>query len=99
MTGYCFGGRYSFRFVDPARTVKADVAFAAHPSAWEDGEVSAIGAATSVATAGKLPPPPNLYLAKGPRPCWDGQGWSLEMLPVMTRANCVVTGMSIYPKR
>lgn len=56
VTGYCFGGRYSFRFVDPARTVKADVAFAAHPSAWEDGEVSAIGAATSVATAGKLFP-------------------------------------------
>lgn len=51
VTGYCFGGRYSFRFVDAARTVKADVAFAAHPSAWQDGEVSAIGAATSVATA------------------------------------------------
>lgn len=56
VTGYCFGGRYSFRFVDAARTVKADVAFAAHPSAWQDGEVSAIGAATSVATAGKLSP-------------------------------------------
>lgn len=56
VTGYCFGGRYSFRFVDPARTLKADVAFAAHPSAWEDAEVSAIGAATSVATAGKLIP-------------------------------------------
>lgn len=51
VTGYCFGGRYSFRFVDAARTVKADVAFAAHPSAWVDGEVSAIGAATAVATA------------------------------------------------
>lgn len=63
VTGYCFGGRYSFRFVDAARTVKADVAFAAHPSAWEDGEVSAIGAATAVATAGKLCPP-HLYLAK-----------------------------------
>lgn len=69
VTGYCYGGRYSFRFVDAARTVKADVAFAAHPSAWEDGEVSAIGAATSVATAGKLlplppSPPLHLYLAK-----------------------------------
>lgn len=63
VTGYCFGGRYSFRFVDAARTVKADVAFAAHPSAWVDGEVSAIGAATAVATAGKLPTP-HLYLAK-----------------------------------
>lgn len=53
VTGYCFGGRYSFRFVDPARTLKADVAFAAHPSAWNDTDVSAIGAPVSVATAGE----------------------------------------------
>lgn len=53
VTGYCFGGRYSFRFTDPARTLKADVAFAAHPSAWTDDEISAIGAPTSVAAAGK----------------------------------------------
>lgn len=54
VTGYCFGGRYSFRFVDPARTLKADVAFAAHPSAWNDTDVSAIGAPVSVATAGEF---------------------------------------------
>lgn len=53
VTGYCFGGRYSFRFTDPARSLKADVAFAAHPSAWVDAEVTAIGAPTAVATAGE----------------------------------------------
>lgn len=57
VTGYCFGGRYAFRFVDPAReaALRADVAFAAHPSAWTDDEVRAIGAPTSVAAAGKSP--------------------------------------------
>lgn len=54
VTGYCFGGRYSFRFTDQSRTLKADVAFAAHPSAWVDEEVSAIGAPTAVAAAGKF---------------------------------------------
>lgn len=53
VTGYCFGGRYSFRFVNAARDLKADVAFAAHPSAWVNDEVSAIGAPTSVAAGGK----------------------------------------------
>lgn len=81
VTGYCFGGRYSFRFVDAARTVKADVAFAAHPSAWEDGDVSAIGAATSVATAGKLPS--KVMPCQGLRPRRAGQGTSslFAMLP------------------
>ncbi|PSR78958.1 dienelactone hydrolase family-domain-containing protein [Coniella lustricola] len=61
VTGYCFGGRYSFRFTDPARSLKADVAFAAHPSAWEDEEVSAIGAPTAVAAAdGDSLMPPSL---------------------------------------
>lgn len=57
VTGYCFGGRYAFRFVDLAReaALRADVAFAAHPSAWTDDEVRAIGAPTSVAAAGKSP--------------------------------------------
>lgn len=54
VTGYCFGGRYSFRFTDPARTLRADVAFAAHPSAWVDAEVSAIGAPTAVAAGCEL---------------------------------------------
>lgn len=53
VTGYCFGGRYSFRFTDPARTLRADVAFAAHPSAWTDEDVSNIGGPTAVAAAGK----------------------------------------------
>lgn len=74
VTGYCFGGRYSFRFVDAARTVKADVAFAAHPSAWVDGEVSAIGAATAVATAGK--PSPLIYTSPRSNPVWQGLGFS-----------------------
>lgn len=51
MAGYCFGGRYSFRFADAARAVRADVAFAAHPSAWVDGEVAALGFPTAVAAA------------------------------------------------
>lgn len=32
MTGYCFGGRYSFRFANVSRGVHVDAAFAAHPS-------------------------------------------------------------------
>jgi dienelactone hydrolase len=86
VTGYCFGGRYSFRFVDAARTVKADVAFAAHPSAWVDGEVSAIGAATAVATAGKLPP--HLIPCQGPNAMAGAGLGFLKYCPVMTRANC-----------
>lgn len=95
VTGYCFGGRYSFRFVDAARTIKADVAFAAHPSAWVDGEVSAIGAATAVATAGKLPPPPKpqFILRQGPRVATD---WLFEVPLAMTRANCVALYVEEY---
>lgn len=52
VTGYCFGGRYSMRFTDQSRTIKADVAFAAHPSLWTDAEASALGAPTAFATAG-----------------------------------------------
>lgn len=50
-TGYCYGGRYAFRFVAPGRGV--DVAFAAHPSLLEDGEILAVGGGVSVAAAGK----------------------------------------------
>jgi dienelactone hydrolase len=46
-TGYCFGGRYSFR----AATLGAQAAFAAHPSRLEDSEISAITAPASVAAA------------------------------------------------
>lgn len=46
-TGYCYGGRYSFRAV----TQGASAAFAAHPSLLEDGEISAIKGPASVAAA------------------------------------------------
>lgn len=53
VTGYCFGGRYSFRFVGAPAPMgaRADVAFAAHPSMLEDGEIAAVGAPVSVAAA------------------------------------------------
>lgn len=51
-TGYCFGGRYAFRFL--AEGKGADVAFAAHPSALQDSEIEAITGAVSVAAAGKF---------------------------------------------
>ncbi|EMR70111.1 putative dienelactone hydrolase family protein [Eutypa lata UCREL1] len=49
VTGYCFGGRYSFRFL--AEGKGADVGFAAHPSLLEDAEITAIAGAVSVAAA------------------------------------------------
>ena len=49
-TGYCYGGRYAFRFVGGKG---ADAAFAAHPSLLEDGEISAIKGPASIAAAGK----------------------------------------------
>lgn len=53
VVGYCFGGRYSFRFVGPSTPMgaRADVAFAAHPSLWQNAEVMSIGAPVSVAAA------------------------------------------------
>ena len=47
--GYCFGGKYSFRFV--AEGWGADVAFAAHPTLWTDEEVEAIVGPAAVAAA------------------------------------------------
>ncbi|ORY60990.1 dienelactone hydrolase [Pseudomassariella vexata] len=49
VTGYCFGGRYAFRFVAPGKG--ADVAFAAHPSLLTDDEILAIAGPASVAAA------------------------------------------------
>ncbi|KAK7755420.1 hypothetical protein SLS62_002647 [Diatrype stigma] len=49
VTGYCFGGRYSFRFLAEAKG--ADVGFAAHPSLLEDAEIAAITRPISVAAA------------------------------------------------
>ena len=57
VTGYCFGGRYSARFL--AEGKGADVGFAAHPSMLEDGEIAAIRGPLSIAAAASdelLPP-------------------------------------------
>ena len=50
-TGYCFGGKYSFRAVGGRG---ADVGFAAHPSLLEDAEISAVKGAIGVAAAGEF---------------------------------------------
>ncbi|KAM0331586.1 hypothetical protein ACHAQA_003265 [Verticillium albo-atrum] len=49
VTGYCFGGRYAFRFLAKGRG--ADVGFAAHPSLLQDDEVLAIDNPASIAAA------------------------------------------------
>lgn len=49
VTGYCFGGRYAFRYVAPGKG--ADVAAAAHPSLLEDSEIAAIASPANVAAA------------------------------------------------
>ncbi|KAI0379366.1 alpha/beta-hydrolase [Hypomontagnella monticulosa] len=49
VTGYCFGGRYTFRFL--AEGKGADVGFAAHPSLLEDGEILARKGPVSIAQA------------------------------------------------
>lgn len=40
ITGYCFGGKYAFRFLSAGRNV--DVGFTAHPSLLLDAEITAI---------------------------------------------------------
>jgi dienelactone hydrolase len=47
-TGYCYGGRYSFRAAGGNGT---DVAFAAHPSLLGDDEIAAVKGPASVAAA------------------------------------------------
>lgn len=49
-TGYCYGGRYTFRVLAAGGV---DVGFAAHPSLLEDPEILAITGPISVAAAGK----------------------------------------------
>jgi dienelactone hydrolase len=51
-TGYCFGGRYAFRFLAAGKG--ADAAFAAHPSLLMDDEILAITGPASVAAAGEF---------------------------------------------
>lgn len=50
-TGYCFGGRYSFRVA--GKNGGADATFAAHPSLLENGEIEAVEGPASVAAAGE----------------------------------------------
>jgi dienelactone hydrolase len=52
VTGYCFGGRYAFRFLAKGRG--ADVGFTAHPSLLQDDEVLAIDGPVAIAAAGEL---------------------------------------------
>lgn len=53
LAGYCFGGRYAFRYADTRRTLRPDVAYAAHPSSYTDDEAAAIDLPVSVAAAGE----------------------------------------------
>ncbi|KAK3898508.1 protein AIM2 [Staphylotrichum tortipilum] len=48
-TGYCFGGRYSFRVLAPGGGV--EVGFAAHPSLLEGGEITGIAGPVAIAAA------------------------------------------------
>ncbi|KAI0838444.1 alpha/beta-hydrolase [Hypoxylon sp. FL0890] len=48
-TGYCFGGRYTFRLLAEGKGAAAG--FAAHPSLLEDAEISAITGPASIAAA------------------------------------------------
>ncbi|KAI1347073.1 dienelactone hydrolase [Xylaria sp. FL0043] len=48
-TGYCFGGRYAFRWLSEGRGVS--VGFAAHPSNLQNPEITAITGAMAVAAA------------------------------------------------
>ncbi|KAK0622791.1 dienelactone hydrolase [Immersiella caudata] len=49
LTGYCFGGRYSFRFVGEGKG--GDAAFAAHPSLLGNDEIQAIKGPAAIAAA------------------------------------------------
>jgi len=49
LTGYCFGGRYAFRFISEGKG--GDAAFTAHPSLLEDAEITAIKGPAAIAAA------------------------------------------------
>ncbi|KAI0538550.1 Alpha/Beta hydrolase protein [Xylaria digitata] len=56
-TGYCFGGRYTFRWLSEGTGI--NVGFAAHPSNLQNEEINAIRGAVGVAAAdndGAMPP-------------------------------------------
>ncbi|KAK3322749.1 dienelactone hydrolase [Apodospora peruviana] len=49
VTGYCYGGRYAFRFIAAGKG--ADAAFTAHPSLLENSEILAIKGPASIGAA------------------------------------------------
>ncbi|KAK7432142.1 hypothetical protein QQZ08_001432 [Neonectria magnoliae] len=49
VTGYCFGGRYAFRFLAAGKG--ANVGYAAHPTLLQDEEILAIDGPASIAAA------------------------------------------------
>ncbi|KAK0645798.1 acyl-CoA N-acyltransferase [Cercophora newfieldiana] len=49
LTGYCFGGRYSFRFLGAGKG--GDAGYAAHPSLLENGEIEAIKGPAAIGAA------------------------------------------------
>ncbi|KAK4464089.1 protein AIM2 [Cladorrhinum samala] len=53
VAGYCYGGKYAFRFVagGGAQQAIADVAFSAHPSLLTESEISAVSKPMAVAAA------------------------------------------------
>jgi dienelactone hydrolase len=53
VTGYCFGGRYAIRSVSKVGALGADVAFAAHPSVWQNPELGNVTQPLGVGLAGK----------------------------------------------
>jgi len=49
VTGYCYGGRYAFRFIGNGKG--ADAAFAAHPSLLDNSEILAIKGPAAIGAA------------------------------------------------
>ncbi|KAK4099018.1 alpha/beta-hydrolase [Parathielavia hyrcaniae] len=49
--GYCFGGRYAFRFLGKGEGEGVDVGFAAHPSVLQPSEIAAVRGPVSIAAA------------------------------------------------
>lgn len=65
IAGYCFGGRYAFRFAGPAGGTVA--AFAAHPSLYTDAEAAGVDGPMGVAAGQNdtLMPPERRYALEG----------------------------------
>jgi dienelactone hydrolase len=78
VTGYCFGGRYTFRFLADGKG--ADAGFTAHPSLLQDDEVLAITKPVSIAAAelDDLMPADRRHAIEGLLGTTD-QPWSLAL--------------------